>query len=142
MPLQSLNPANGQPIATHPTWNAAELADALARAAAAQTAWRGLDFGQRADLLSQVATVLREQTATLAVLATQEMGRPLAEGRGEIEKCALVCDYYAVHAEPFLEEERIPSDAGKSYVRYDPLGVVLGVMPWNFPFWQVFRVMK
>jgi len=139
MPLLSLNPANGQSIATHPTWTAAELNDALERAARAQTAWRTLDFGQRAELLSQVATLLREQTGSLALLATQEMGRPLAEARGEVEKCALVCDYYAVHAEPFLEEEPIPSDAGKSYVRYEPLGVVLGVMPWNFPFWQVFR---
>jgi succinate-semialdehyde dehydrogenase/glutarate-semialdehyde dehydrogenase len=98
-----------------------------------------LDFDARADLLSQVGTLLREQIGTLAALATQEMGRPLSEARHEIEKCALVCDFYAVHAEPFLEEERIPTDAGKSYVRYEPLGVILGVMPWNFPFWQVFR---
>jgi len=139
MSFTSLNPATGQVIASHPTWTAAQLDAALARAAQAQQEWRAVDFGRRAELLSQVATLLREQTGTLAVIATQEMGRPLSEARGEVEKCALVCDYYAVHGEPFLELERIPSDAGKSYVRYDPVGVVLGVMPWNFPYWQVFR---
>lgn len=139
MSFTSVNPATAQLIASHPGWTAGQLDQALERAATAQKAWRALDFGQRAELLSQVATLLREQTGSLALLATQEMGRPLSESRGELERCALVCDYYAVHAEPFLEEERIPSDAGKSYVRYDPLGLVLGVMPWNFPFWQVFR---
>lgn len=139
MPFSSLNPANGQLIASYPSWTADQLDAALARSAEVQQQWRALDFGRRAELLSQAATLLREQSGSLAVIATQEMGRPLAEARGEVEKCALVCDYYAVHGEPFLEEEYIPSDAGKSYVRYDPLGVVLGVMPWNFPYWQVFR---
>lgn len=139
MSFTSINPANGQLIATHPSWNTEQLDGALARAAQAQRAWSVLDFGQRAELLSQVATRLRDQASALALLATQEAGRPVAEARGEIAKCALACDYYAVHGEPFLEEERIPSDAGRSYVRYDPLGVVLGVMPWNYPFWQVFR---
>lgn len=139
MPFTSLNPADGQVFATHATWTADQLDHALQRAAQAQQAWRSVDFGARAELLSEAATCLRAQAEALAALATREMGRPLAEARGEIEKCALVCDYYAVHAEPFLEDEFIPSDAGKSYVRYDPMGLVLGVMPWNFPFWQVFR---
>ena len=139
MPFISLNPASEQEIARHPTWNADHLAQVLAHADTAQRAWRLLDYGRRADILSQAATLLREQTGSLALLAVQEMGRPLSEARAEVEKCALVCDYYAVHAEPFLEEEPMPSDAGKSYVRYDPLGLILGVLPWNFPFWQVFR---
>ncbi len=139
MSLISINPANGQVIATHQAWDLPQLEHALARSGAAQPAWQGLGFAARADILSQVGTLLRGRLGTFAQLISAEMGKPLAEARAELEKCALNCEYYAVHAEPFLDDERIPTDAGKSYVRYEPLGVVLGVMPWNYPFWQVIR---
>ncbi len=139
MSLISTNPANGQVIATHPGWDANRLQAALEQAGAAQQAWAALGFDTRADLLANAANLLRDRQAALAHLATAEMGKPLHEARGELQKCALICDYYSVHAEPFLDRETIPTDAGKSYVAYQPLGVVLGVMPWNFPFWQVLR---
>ena len=139
MSLTSQNPATGQTVASFEPWTATQLDAALEQARNAQQAWRALSFAQRADALSEVANLLRERSSVLAELATQEMGRLFSEAQSEVEKCALVCDYYAVHGEPFLEPEPIPTDAGKSYVCYQPLGVVLGIMPWNFPFWQVLR---
>ncbi len=85
------------------------------------------------------ANVLREQSEELSKLMTEEMGKPIAQSRAEIEKCTWVCEYYAENAEKFLSDELIETDATKSFVSYQPLGVVLAVMPWNFPFWQVFR---
>src|SRR3989344_8437645 len=101
--------------------------------------WQALSFAERARLLKNAAAELRGNAPHYAKLITLEMGKLLKEARGEVEKCALGCDYYAEHAEKFLQDEVIASDAGKSYVAYLPLGTLLAVMPWNFPFWQVFR---
>ncbi len=93
----------------------------------------------RSERMRQAATVLRAQRDAYAVLMAQEMGKPVTQGRGEIEKCAWLCDYYAEAAPAFLAPEAVSTDATKSFVTFEPLGVILAVMPWNFPFWQVFR---
>ena len=135
----SLNPATNQVTLTCPSWDARRLAQALEKTHDAQQTWMQTTYSQRAAILRDVALRLRAQRDQYAPLITQEMGKPLREARAEVEKCAGVCDYYAQHTEDFLRAEPIESDAGKSYVAYYPLGVVLAVMPWNFPFWQVFR---
>ncbi len=139
MPFVSLNPATNQLIQTHASWDAHRLEQALEKAHSAQQAWAQTTFSLRAEVLRKVAMHLHAQRDQYANIITQEMGKPLLEARAEVEKCAGVCDYYAQHAEEFMCAEPVASDAGKSYVAYYPLGVVLAIMPWNFPFWQVFR---
>jgi len=101
--------------------------------------WRRTEFSERAALMRKAAAVLRDRRESYARLMADEMGKPITGGRAEVDKCALVCDYYAEGAAAFLADEEIASDATHSFVTYQPLGVVLAVMPWNFPFWQVFR---
>jgi len=101
--------------------------------------WKETLFGRRATLMKNTAGVLRNKKDEFARLMTLEMGKPIAQARTEVEKCAWVCDYYAENAEKFLRDEIIETDAAKSFVTFQPLGVVLAIMPWNFPFWQVFR---
>ncbi len=139
MPHTSLNPSTNQLIQTYASWDDRRLEQALEKTHHAQQAWAQTTFPHRAELLRNAAMQLRAQRDRYATLITLEMGKPLREARAEIEKCAGVCDYYAQHAGEFLCAEPMESDAGKSYVAYYPLGVVLAVMPWNFPFWQVFR---
>ncbi len=139
MPHISLNPATNQVIQTHASWDARRLEQALEKTHHAQQAWAQTPFSQRAAVLRNAAIQLRAQRDRYATLITQEMGKPLREARAEVEKCTTVCDYYAQHGEEFMRAEPVASDAGKSYVAYYPLGVVLAIMPWNFPFWQAFR---
>ena len=139
MPYVSLNPSTNQILLTHTRWNSAHLAQALVKAHNAQQAWALTPLVHRAEVLRQVAIYLRVHAETYSSLITQEMGKLRREARAEIEKCAAGCDFYAHYAEDFLRDEIIKTDAGKSYVAYYPLGVVLAIMPWNFPFWQVFR---
>ncbi|MDO8988074.1 MAG: NAD-dependent succinate-semialdehyde dehydrogenase [Sideroxyarcus sp.] len=139
MPHLSLNPATNQVLQTFASWDAARLQLALQETRAAQQAWAQTDLAARAAVLSAVAQYLRAQRDRFATLITLEMGKLLRESRGEVEKCAGVCDYYAQHGAEFLRSEPVASDAGKSYVAHYPLGTLLAVMPWNFPFWQVFR---
>ena len=139
MPHTSLNPTTNRVLQTHASWDAQRLAQALEKTRDAQQTWAQTSFARRAGILRDVALRLRAQRDQYAILITQEMGKPLREARAEVEKCVGVCEYYARHAEEFLRTEPVESDAGKSYVAYYPLGVVLAVMPWNFPFWQVFR---
>ncbi|MDD5301043.1 MAG: NAD-dependent succinate-semialdehyde dehydrogenase [Gallionella sp.] len=139
MPFASLNPATNQVIQTHASWDSGRLEQALENAHSAQQAWAHTTFARRAEVLREVANQLRAQRDQYATLITREMGKPLREARAEIEKCAGVCDYYAQHGEAFMRSEPVASDASNSYVAYCPLGVVLAIMPWNFPFWQVFR---
>jgi succinate-semialdehyde dehydrogenase/glutarate-semialdehyde dehydrogenase len=139
MPYVSFNPTTNQIIETHSSWDSLRLAHALEKAHAAQQVWAQSAFTQRAEVLREVAIHLRVHRDQYAALITQEMGKLLREARSEVEKCAGGCDYYAQHAEDFLRAEPVESDAGKSYIAYYPLGVLLAVMPWNFPFWQVFR---
>src|SRR5665811_495445 len=139
MPFVSLNPTTNQVMQTHICWDINRLESAFEKAHSVQQTWAQTSFSLRAEMLRNMAMHLHAQRDQYATLITQEMGKPLREARAEVEKCAGVCDYYAQHAGEFLRAEPVESDAGKSYVAYYPLGVVLAVMPWNFPFWQVFR---
>ena len=137
--LQSVNPATDQWIASYPELSDDAVQSLLVAADEAFGSWRRTELDHRAARLRQTALVLRRHQADYAKLMANEMGKPVAQGRAEIEKCAWVCEYYADHGARFLAPEIIASDASKSYVAFQPLGVVLAIMPWNFPFWQVFR---
>ncbi len=139
MPFVSLNPTNNQVIQTHACLDVQRLEQVLEKAHIAQQAWAQTTLSRRAEVLRDVAMHLQAQRDRYAILITQEMGKPLREARAEVEKCAGTCDYYAQHVGDFLRADLVESDAGKSYVAYYSLGVVLAIMPWNFPFWQVFR---
>src|SRR6266516_5982606 len=101
--------------------------------------WREVPFARRAQRMREAAQILRTRRAEYARTMTTEMGKPIVQAEAEVDKCAWVCEYYADHAEAFLAEQPRETQASRSYVRFDPLGPVLAVMPWNFPFWQVFR---
>lgn len=139
MPYISLNPATNKTLKTYTSWDSHYLAAILEQAYNAQQLSLHATFTERAEHMNRAAMLLHERVNEYAGLMAVEMGKPLREGRAEVEKCALACDYYAVHAEHFMQTEMVRTDAGKSYVSYDPIGVVLGVMPWNFPFFQVIR---
>ncbi len=137
--LHSINPATGDITETFQPHGADTIESALADAVIAQKAWRQTSVDTRCALLTNIAKVMRANKEKYARLITEEMGKPITESLGEIEKCAVTCDYYAEHAPRFLADEVIESNATESRVVFDPLGVVLAVMPWNFPFWQFFR---
>jgi succinate-semialdehyde dehydrogenase/glutarate-semialdehyde dehydrogenase len=139
MALRSVNPADGRLVQEYPETGKDEVARILRDAHAAFLEWRETSFATRAAPMRRAGALLRERSQELAHLMAVEMGKPVAQGRAEAEKCAWVCDYYAETAQRFLAPEEIATDAAKSYVAFTPLGVVLAVMPWNFPFWQVFR---
>ena len=139
MPLDSINPASGQQIATYPEMSVAEVDTALASASRAFGEWRRAAFDDRGAVMRAVAGVLRRRKSEFARLMAIEMGKPLGQGEAEVEKCASTCEYFAEHAARFLDAEDVATDAKRSFVTYQPLGVVLGVMPWNFPFWQALR---
>ncbi|MCC6772144.1 MAG: NAD-dependent succinate-semialdehyde dehydrogenase [Gemmatimonadaceae bacterium] len=135
----AINPTTGETIATHADLTSPELRRAIAATQRAFLRWQQVPMQARADLMRTAARLLRGRAASFAELMAREMGKPLAQGRGEAEKCAWVCEYYADHAAAFLKPEHIVTDAARSYVTYRPLGIVFAIMPWNFPFWQVFR---
>ena len=139
MPYISLNPATNETLKTYTSWNGNRLAHVLEQTHRAQPEWARRSFPERAELMHRAARLLHERAPEYAVLIAAEMGKPVREGCAEVEKCSLACDYYAVHAEHFMQVEMVQTGAGKSYVSYEPLGVVLGVMPWNLPFFQVIR---
>ncbi len=139
MSLQSINPATGEVIESFEAYDADLVNRALDAARAAFATWRETSFADRGRILHRVAASLRAQKESLARIATLEMGKPIAESEAEVEKCALNCAFYADHAARFLADEQIATNATESYVEFLPLGVVLAVMPWNFPYWQVFR---
>ncbi len=139
MPLQSISPTDGALVREYPEASDAEVAAALEAAAEAAALWRRKSFEERALALKRAAGLLRDRAPALARLMALEMGKPVSQGAAEAEKCASVCDFYAEHAARLLAAEPAPTDARQSYVAFEPLGVVLAVMPWNFPLWQVFR---
>lgn len=136
---ESRNPFNGEKLFQFKELNANELEQKLQQADKAFQSWKKTAFGKRAELMLKAAEELKGNTDTYAKIMTQEMGKPISQSMAEIEKCAWVCEYYAKNAETQLQDEIIETDADESYVRYEPLGVVLAIMPWNYPFWQVFR---
>src|SRR5436305_7920756 len=139
MALSSINPSSGEVLESFEEATPATLERVLAHAWQAFLGWRECPFAERAERLREAARVLRAKNAEHARLMALEMGKPVTQGEAEVEKCAWGCEYYAEHAARFLAEEPRETDAARSYVRFDPLGPVLAVMPWNFPFWQVFR---
>jgi len=139
MMFKSINPMTGKVIAEYPQMTSVQVESILEQAQQAQRGWRNAGFEERAHLMLKVADVLLADKRRYAKMMTDEMGKIAVQGIAEIEKCAWVCRYYAENAEAFLSSEDIETDANHSFVNYHPLGVVLAVMPWNFPFWQVFR---
>jgi succinate-semialdehyde dehydrogenase/glutarate-semialdehyde dehydrogenase len=139
MSIRSVNPATGDTLKTYDEMTPAAAAAAVAQAHEAWREWRHTSFAERTRLMKKTAAILRERKTELATLMALEMGKPLKQGVAEAEKCAFGCDYYAEAAEAHLAPEIVKTDASKSYVAFEPLGVILAVMPWNFPLWQVFR---
>jgi len=139
MSFQSVNPATGEVLETFEETAPDALTGILERADVASRDWRRRPVTERAERLRAAGRVLRERKEVYARTMALEMGKPLAQGTGEAEKCAWVCDYYAEQGPALLADEPRPSDASRSYIRFEALGPVLAIMPWNFPFWQVFR---
>jgi len=139
MPIESVNPYTGRVERRFRAFNWAKTERILTQAHRAFAEWRTTDFAHRRRLMHRAAELLRERQDELARLMAVEMGKPIVDGRAEAVKCALCCDYYAEHAEQFLADEEIKTDAQRSFIAHEPIGVVLAVMPWNFPFWQVVR---
>lgn len=139
MAHHSIDPADGQRIHAEPDWDAARLERAVAAAVTAQAGWATTPVAARAACLTRLAAALRARKSELALLASREMGKLLAEAEAEVEKCASGCDYYAEMAADLLADQLVVTDASRSLIRHAPLGVVLAVMPWNFPYWQAIR---
>ncbi len=139
MPIQSVNPANGVLLRSFPPLTDSALLQKIGTADIAFSHYAEIPLAHRALCMRKLAYLLEHEKDDLAAIITAEMGKPIVEARAEIAKCALVCRYYAEHAERILAPEPIDIDPSDAHVRWDPLGVVLAVMPWNFPFWQVFR---
>ena len=139
MEFISTNPFNGKDIARFTAISSSDLEKKLSLAETSFLEWRKVPLAERAALMSKAGKVLLERTEECARMITLEMGKPINESRAEIKKCAWACDFYAENAVQFLSDEVIATDAQSSFVRHDPIGTVLAIMPWNFPFWQVFR---
>lgn len=139
MSMVSINPATGETLGSFEEYAPERVAAVIDETHRAWLDWREVPLERRSALLNVVAQRLRQRSEELARLMAQEMGKPITEGRAEIEKCAWVCEYYAEQGPAMLAEQPVSADATRSYVAFRPLGVVLAVMPWNFPFWQVFR---
>jgi succinate-semialdehyde dehydrogenase/glutarate-semialdehyde dehydrogenase len=137
--IHSINPSTGDTIASFDEHTPDAIEQALVRAVQAQRDWARTPISERVRLLTKAAGVLRARKADYAALITTEMGKPIVEAEAEIEKCAWNCDFYAEKAEEFLAPEIVASNATESSVEFDPLGIVLAIMPWNYPFWQLFR---
>src|SRR5262249_9373806 len=143
MPMQAVNPATGDTLKTYEEMAPAQVTRVIEQAHAAFLGWRQTGFAERAQVMKRAGHLLREQAEEYARLMARASVKPVPDGvrdgRAEVEKCAWECEYYADNAARFLQPEVIATDAHKSFVTFQPLGVVLAVMPWNFPFWQVFR---
>jgi len=138
--MQSVNPATGEVVSSYEPDGAGAVDDALDRAAAAQTSWADRPVSERETLIDAIGDVLAENVEEYASRITDEMGKPISQARGEVEKCAWLCEHYAEYAGAYLQAETYPSPPGTTAKTvHDPQGVILGIMPWNFPFWQVFR---
>ena len=137
--MKSINPYNQEVVFEHKEFTVKQVEEAIDRSQTAFTEWRKTSFEERTKLFMDLADILEKNKAKYAKVMALEIGKPISQGIAELEKCAWVCRYYAENAEKQLSVDKISTDAQESYVRYDPLGVLLAVMPWNYPFWQVFR---
>ena len=137
--VQTFNPATGKVLKTYTLLSESEITTKIENSQTAFQDWKKTSFAERSELFRKLSLLLKEKEQELATLMTQEMGKPISQAKAEVEKCAWLCDFYAEKAKEFLSPIAKKSDGSEAYVRYDPLGVILAVMPWNFPFWQVFR---
>ena len=137
--MKAINPATEELIRDYAEPSEAEIEDRLQRAQHAFSSWRTTSFADRSRLMERAAQLLRERRTGYARLMTEEMGKPIAAAEAEIDKCAWNCEFYAEHTQAFLAPTTVQTEASKSFIRFDPLGLILAIMPWNFPFWQVFR---
>src|SRR5690606_3845799 len=137
--IKSINPYNNQLLKEFDEHNELDIENIIKTSEAAFQEWKNTSLSRRAELLMKCGEILREEKRHYAEIITREMGKKIAESIAEIEKCAMVCDFYAENGERYLANEDLHVDKGSAYIAYDPLGIVLAVMPWNFPFWQVFR---
>ncbi len=137
--FETINPATDKKLETYEYYTDSTIQKRIDLAHDSWLDWKKSTFQERSTLFLKLKTLLEKEKQQLAEEISTEMGKPVSQSIGEIEKCAWVCEYYANHAEAYLQRDLVESDATKSYIRYDPLGVVLAVMPWNFPYWQVFR---
>ena len=139
MKLKSINPYTAEVVEEFEAMSLEESAREISISRRAFGSWKKTPVKERGGYLRAISERLRREQQALARTITREMGKPMAQSLAEIEKCAWLCEYFADHGEPFLRNEVVETDALRSYVAFDPLGVILGIMPWNFPFWQVFR---
>lgn len=137
--MQSINPFSGEIVHSYREYSTPEVDQIIGQVDAAYCLWKLTSFGHRSALMINLQAKLLEKRELLAALMVSEMGKVLREALGEIDKCALACAYYAEHSEAFLSNETVLTAASESYISYQPIGTILAVMPWNFPFWQVFR---
>lgn len=137
--IEVINPANAKRVKAYDEVSSGELSDTIDSQHNAWSSWKQTSFEERAELMKKLGSVFREEKEVLATIMAEEMGKPMGGGISEAEKCAWVCDYYAENAEQFLSPTQVETEAQKSYISYQPLGLVLAIMPWNFPFWQVMR---
>lgn len=137
--IQSINPFTQEVMNEFPTMSPLEAASIAVKSRTAQSAWKTVPPAERAELVKRLGEVLRREKVNYATLITKEMGKPIRDSLAEVEKCAVLCNYYAENAERYLRPEIVATEAKKSYVAFEPLGVILAIEPWNFPFWQVFR---
>ncbi|MCQ1535852.1 NAD-dependent succinate-semialdehyde dehydrogenase [Methanosarcina sp. KYL-1] len=139
MKLKSVNPYTEELNWTYDALSFKDCEQQIELSRAAFPGWSALSVEERAMYIARAAHVLRQNKPVYAEVITKEMGKPIRGALAEVEKCAKGCDYYAEHAAEFLKDEPVETEAGKSYITFEPLGVIFGIMPWNFPFWQVFR---
>lgn len=137
--IYSINPYTEEKIYSFTPLTSSEVSDKIDAADSVYRDWKETSFEERAELMKQAAAILRDRKKIYGEVISKEMGKPITQAIAEVEKCAWVCEYYAENTVDFLADEIIETDAQKSYVSYEPLGVLLAVMPWNYPFWQVFR---
>jgi succinate-semialdehyde dehydrogenase/glutarate-semialdehyde dehydrogenase len=137
--LKSINPYNGETLEKFKEHSKADISKKIKKADKTFKDWKYIPFKRKSELMHKLAEELRKNKKDYATSITKEMGKPISQAIAEVEKCAWVCEYYADNAEEQLKKEVIKTDAHESYVKYEPLGVILAVMPWNYPFWQVFR---
>src|SRR5262245_18173780 len=137
MTFSMINPANGQTLKTYSVMSSEELETLLQQAAKAQIQWSRATFEQRSQVMRRAQHYLLKSRERFAKLIMEEMGKPLHQALIEIEKCASACEYYAQHAEDMLISQEVATEAKRSFVAFRPMGLLLAVMPWNYPFWQV-----
>lgn len=138
----TINPATGAELRRYDTMSADDIDTVLEQVSAAQKSWAQTDITERAEVLRRAAAILRERSADLGALATAEMGKPITEAIAEVEKCAWVCEYYAETSPKLLADEEVAASGSRSWIRYEPVGTLLLIMPWNYGYWQVFRVVS